>query len=119
MLQGEDLTNYLESLQATDIEAIEIITQPSSKYDAAGNAGIINIKLKKDKSLGVNGSITSGMTVGDFVRQNNSINFNARGKRGNLYGTYSNRFGKSTNFLNLIRDQSGTRFGARTEQCLR
>lgn len=114
ILQGEDLTNYLESLQATDIEAVEIITQPSSKYDAAGNAGIINIKLKKDKSLGTNGSVTSGVTIGDFARVNTSVNFNSRGKKGNLYGTYSNRFGKSTNFLNLIRTQSGTRFGART-----
>ncbi|MDC6404951.1 MULTISPECIES: TonB-dependent receptor domain-containing protein [Maribacter] len=114
VLQGQDLTNYLESLQSTDIEAIEIITQPSSKYDAAGNAGIINIKLKKDKSLGINGSVTSGITIGDFARYNSSINFNSRGKRGNLYGTYSNRYGKSSNFLNLLRTQSGTQFNART-----
>ena len=114
VLQGQDLMNYLESLQSTDIEAIEIITQPSSKYDAAGNAGIINIKLKKDKSLGTNGSITTGVTVGDFARYNSSINFNSRGKKGNLYGTYSNRFGKSTGFLNLLRTQSGTQFDART-----
>lgn len=115
VLQGEDLTNYLESLQATDIEAIEIITQPSSKYDAAGNAGIINIKLKKDKSLGTNGTMTAGVTIGDFGRYNTSVNFNTRGKKGNFYGTYSNRFGKSTNFLNLLRTQSGTSFGARTQ----
>lgn len=114
VLQGEDLTNYLESLQATDIEAIEIITQPSSKYDAAGNAGIINIKLKKDKSLGTNGSITSGLTIGNFKRFNNSLSFNNRSKTGNLYGTYSNRFGKSANFLNLLRTQSDTQFDART-----
>jgi outer membrane receptor protein involved in Fe transport len=114
VLQGEDLTNYLESLQATDVEAIEIITQPSSKYDAAGNAGIINIKLKKDMSLGTNGTITSGMTVGDFGRTNSSVNFNNRGKKGNFYGTYSNRFGKSTGFINLLRTQFGTQFDART-----
>ncbi|PIB23584.1 TonB-dependent receptor domain-containing protein [Maribacter sp. 4G9] len=114
VLQGQDLTNFFESLQYTDIEAIEIITQPSSKYDAAGNAGIINIKLKKDKSLGTNGSLTTGITVGDFARYNSSINFNSRGKRGNLYGAYSNRFGKSSNFLNLFRTQSGTQFNART-----
>ncbi|MEM9648616.1 MAG: carboxypeptidase regulatory-like domain-containing protein, partial [Bacteroidota bacterium] len=114
VLQGEDLTNYLESLQATDIEAVEIITQPSSKYDAAGNAGIINIKLKKDKSLGTNGTYTSGLTNGDFARFNSSLNFNNRGKKGNLYGTYSNRFGKSTGFINLFRTQSGTQFDAET-----
>lgn len=114
VLQGEDLMNYLESLQATDIEAIEIITQPSSKYDAAGSAGIINIRLKKDKSLGTNGSITAGVTVGDFARTNTSINFNNRSKKGNLYGTYSNRFGKSTGYLNLLRTQSGAQLLART-----
>ena len=114
VLQGEDLTNYLESLQATDVEAVEIITQPSSKYDAAGNAGIINIKLKKDKSLGTNGTFTSGLTVGDFGRTNSSLNFNNRGRKGNFYGTYSNRFGKSTGFINLLRNQFGTQFDART-----
>lgn len=114
VLQGEDLMNYLESLQATDIESLEIITQPSSRYDAAGNAGIINIKLKKDKSLGANGSVTTGVTVGDFARYNNSISFNQRGKKGNLYGTYSNRFGKSTGFLNLFRRQGDLEFDAKT-----
>ncbi len=114
VLQGEDLTNYLESLQATDVESVEIITQPSSKYDAAGNAGIINIKLKKDKSLGTNGTFTSGITVGDFGRTNSSINFNNREKRGNFYGTYSNRFGKSTGFIDLLRSQFGTQFDARS-----
>lgn len=114
VLQGEDLINYLESLQATDVEAVEIITQPSSKYDAAGNAGIINIKLKKDKSLGTNGTFTSGLTVGDFGRNNASLNFNDRGRKGNFYGTYSNRFGKSTGFINLLRNQFGTQFDART-----
>ncbi|PRX53873.1 TonB-dependent receptor domain-containing protein [Flagellimonas meridianipacifica] len=114
ILQGEDLINFLESLQATDIEAVEIITQPSSKYDAAGNAGIINIKLKKDKSLGTNGTYNTGVTTGDFARYNSSINFNNRGKKGNLYGTYSNRFGKTTGFINLLRTQSNTQFDART-----
>ena len=114
ILQGEDLTNFLESLQATDIDAVEIITQPSSKYDAAGNAGIINIKLKKDKSLGTNGTYNTGVTAGDFARYNSSINFNSRGKKGNLYGTYSNRFGKTTGFLNLLRTQANNQFDART-----
>jgi len=114
VLQGEDLINYLESLQATDVEAVEIITQPSSKYDAAGNAGIINLKLKKDKSFGTNGTFTSGLTVGDFGRINSSVNFNNREKKGNFYGTYSNRFGKSTSFIDLLRSQFGTQFDSRS-----
>ena len=46
-LSGTDLATYLRTLQSSQIEAIELITNPSAKYDAAGNAGIINIRLKK------------------------------------------------------------------------
>ncbi|TYA92301.1 TonB-dependent receptor domain-containing protein [Seonamhaeicola marinus] len=118
ILRGEDLTNYLKSIQSSDIEAIEIITQPSSKYDAEGNAGIINIKLKRDKSLGTNGTIASGLTYGEFARMNNSASFNNRGKKTNFYGTFSNRFGESLSFINLFRQQNNTTFDARTETIL-
>lgn len=113
-LRGDELRAFLESLQATDIESIELITQPSSRYDAAGKAGIINIILRKDKSLGSNGSVSAGVTVGQRARYNSGVNFNTRGKRGNLYGSYSNRFGESTGFLYLRREQNGTEFDART-----
>ncbi len=114
ILRGQDLINYLETLQSTDIDSIEIITQPSSKYEAAGNAGIINIKLKRNKSLGTNGSVTAGFIQGRFPRVNSSLSLNNRGKKINIYGTYSNRFGDSYGFINLDRTQNGTRFDART-----
>ena len=115
VLRGQDLVNYLKTIQSSDIEAIEIITQPSSKYDAEGNAGIINIKLKRDKTLGTNGSVGSGFTYGDFARYTSSLSFNNRSKKSNFYGSYSNRFGKSFNFINLFRTQNNTIFDARTE----
>ncbi len=115
VLRGEDLINYLKSIQSSDIEAIEIITQPSSKYDAEGNAGIINIKFKRDKSLGTNGSIASGLTYGEFARVNTSASFNNRNKKTSIYGTFSNRFGESLGFINLFRFQNNTIFDARTE----
>jgi len=115
VLRGEDLINYLKSIQSSDIEAIEIITQPSSKYDAEGNAGIINIKLKRDKSLGTNGSVTSGVTYGEFARVNSSVSFNNRTKKTSFYGTFSNRFGESLSFINLYRQQNNTIFDARSE----
>ncbi|MEM7187159.1 MAG: TonB-dependent receptor [Bacteroidota bacterium] len=114
ILRGDDLRNYLETLQSTDIDSVEIITQPSSKYEAAGNAGIINIKLKKNKSFGTNGSVTAGYIQGKFPRWNSSVTFNNRGRRTNLYGTYSNNFGDSFGFINLDRNQNGTRFNARS-----
>lgn len=113
-LSGADLSNYLKTIQATDIEAIEIITQPSSKYDAAGNAGIINIKLKKNKNFGTNGSVSSGYNVGRFGTSLNSLSFNNRNKKNNFYGNYSNRFGKNYNFINLNRLQSNTLFDSRS-----
>ena len=89
-LQGDDLTAYLQSLQADTIDSIEIITQPSARFDAAGNAGIINIRLKREKGLGTRGSISSTVTVGDYLRTNNSVSLTSRLKKWNLYGTYSN-----------------------------
>ena len=62
-LSGADLTNYLKSLQSSQMESIEIITNPSAKYDAAGNAGIINIKLKKNKTFA---SLTNGVWISEI-----------------------------------------------------
>ena len=118
VLRGEDLVNFIKTLQASDIEAIEIITQPSARFDAEGNAGIINIKLKRDKSLGTNGTVTSSLTIGDFARTNNSISFNNRTKKASFYGTYSNNLGKSTSFINLNRTQNGNNFDAKTKSVL-
>ncbi len=113
-LSGSDLTNYLKTIQANDIEAIEIITQPSSKYDAAGSAGIINIKLKKNKNFGTNGTVTSGLNIGRFGTSVNSMSFNNRNKKNNFFGNYSNRFGRGYNFINLYRQQSNTIFDSRS-----
>ncbi len=115
VLRGQDLVNFLKTLQSSDIESIEIITQPSSKYDAEGNAGIVNIVLKRDKSLGTNGTLGTGFTYGDFARYNNSVSFNNRNKKTSFYGTFSNRIGNSFDFINLYRTQSNIVFDSRTE----
>lgn len=113
-LRGEDLVNYLKTIQAVDVDAIEIITQPSSKYDSEGNAGIINIKFKRDKTLGTNGSLASGVNVGNFATFNNSVSINNRSKKTSLYGSYSNRFGETTRYMNLYRLQNNTIFDSKT-----
>ncbi|MEL7122981.1 MAG: TonB-dependent receptor [Bacteroidota bacterium] len=114
-LNGDDLTNFLQTLQSSDIEAIELITQPSSKYDAAGNAGIINIKLKKDKSLGTNGTLVAGYTYGRNSRYNSSVSLNSRTSGSNFYGSFSNNFGKSWSFINLDRYQGNVQYDSETE----
>ena len=88
-LRGEELASYLEGLQSTDIDAIEIITNPGSKYEADGNAGIINIKLRKDSSLGANGTVNLSYAVGIRTRYSGGVSGNYRNKKMNFYGSYS------------------------------
>jgi hypothetical protein len=88
-LAGQDLANYLKTLQSSQIEAIELITNPSAKYDAAGNAGIINIKLVRNKSFGTNGSINAGWNIATYAKYNAGASLNYRNKRINIFSTYS------------------------------
>ncbi len=114
-LAGDDLVNFLNTLQSSDIDKIEIITQPSSKYDAAGNAGIINIKLKKDKRLGTNGTASVGYSYGKNGRASSSLNLNNQTKKTNFFGSYNNNFGDSYSFINLDRIQNNVRYDSETE----
>ncbi|HEY0060296.1 MAG TPA: TonB-dependent receptor, partial [Flavisolibacter sp.] len=65
-MTGADLANYLRGLPSNAIERIDIITNPSAKYDAAGNSGIIDIRMKKDQRLGANGTLTAGYGRGVY-----------------------------------------------------
>ena len=88
-MSGEQLTAMLQGTDASMVDKIEIITQPSSKYDAAGGSGaIINIKLKKDKNTGTNGTLSAkygGMYFSDIhqylQRENVSLSLNHRSKK--------------------------------------
>ncbi|TAG53826.1 MAG: TonB-dependent receptor [Runella slithyformis] len=111
----QDLAIYLRSLPSDQVEAIEVITKPSAKYDAAGNAGIINIRLKKNKNFGTNGSFTLGAARGQyFPKFNGSLTLNHRTARANWFGTYSHRNAKDWSFINFNRQQVGTRFDQRS-----
>ncbi|MDI9869359.1 outer membrane beta-barrel family protein [Flectobacillus roseus] len=88
-LSGQDLANFLRNLSAEQLAQIEIMTNPSSKYDAAGTAGIINIKLKKNVNMGLNGSANVGVGHGKYLRENAGINLNYRNGKVNAYGNYS------------------------------
>ncbi len=109
-LTGKDLADYLRTVQGGDIEAIELITQPSAKYDASGNAGIINIRFKKNKNLGTNGSATLGIAHGKYTRYNGSVTLNHRTEKASYFVNYSPRIAKEYNFINLDRFQSSGRY---------
>lgn len=109
-LTGAELAAFLKSLQSTDIEAIELIKNPSAKYDAAGTGGIINIKLKKNKNYGLNGTVNAGYGIGIYSKYNTGININYRTKKINVFGNYSNYWGINRNFINLYREQADSIF---------
>ena len=109
-LGGEDLAAYLNNLQSDQIDAIEVITNPSAKYDAEGNAGIINIRLVKDKNLGSNGTANLGFRYGLNPKYNGSLNLNHRTKKLNVFGSYSLFTGENENTFFLTRNQNGTFF---------
>ncbi len=102
-LSGADLANLLRSTSSSSIETIEIIANPSAKYDAEGSAGIINLKTKRDKRLGANGSITLSAGHGKFGKANGSANLNYRDKKWNLFATYSYNWTKFFNHLEVKR----------------
>ncbi len=96
-MSNADVANMLRNMPASQIETIELITNPSSKYDAAGNSGIINIKTKKSSTVGTNGTFSAGAGYGDNYRANSGISLNHRNKGINLFGTY--------NFASMDRGQ--------------
>ena len=90
-IAGYGSTDVFRQLPADAIEKVEVITSPSARYDAAGTAGIINIVLKREKTLGLNGSIRAN--IGDPLNNGISINANARTDKFNFFTTlgYSRR----------------------------
>ncbi len=84
-LSGQDLAQILKSIESDNIKEIELMNTPSSRFDAAGNAGIINIKLKKSITNGLNGSIGGSWSQSTHARQNGSFSLNARNGKWNMY----------------------------------
>ena len=107
-LNSKDLADYLKSINSNDIEAIEMISNPGAKYDASGNAGIVNIRLKKNKKYGTNGSINTGLVQGFTQKGNGSVNVNYRDKKVNLFANAGVNIGIYESKMNLYRKQNDT-----------
>ena len=91
LIAGGNVAQILASIPASSIESVELITNPSAKYDAEGQSGIINIVLKKNTKLGFNGSVA--LTAGNRDNYNGNTNLSFQNSKVNLYGNYSYRYG--------------------------
>ncbi|CAL1517349.1 outer membrane beta-barrel family protein [Chitinophaga sp. MM2321] len=102
-MTSQDVAELLKSMPSSNLEQIELIANPSAKYDAAGNAGIINLKLKKNRNYGTNGNVTLGGAYGVWPRYNAGLNLNHRNEKFNIYGSYNYSHREQQQDLGLYR----------------
>jgi hypothetical protein len=88
-ISGEQLTAFLNSMQGGEIDRIEVVTNPSSRYDAAGGGGIIDIRTRSGLQFGTNGTLIAGYQQGRTDRENAGVSLNWRRKTFNAFGNYS------------------------------
>ena len=102
-LGAQDLANMLRNMSANQLDQVEIMTQPSARYDASGNSGIINIKTKKNKQKGFNGNFTTSYIQGVQPKNTNSLQANYRTGKLNIFGNYGFNYWEGFNELELNR----------------
>lgn len=103
-MSGADLANYLRNLPSNAIDRIEIITNPSARYDASGNSGIIDIRMKKDQRMGTNGTFNVGYGQGVYPKANAGVTLNYRNKKVNMFGNYNYSYREHLNHLIINRN---------------
>ncbi len=102
-LSGTELISLLSSLPASSISKIELMTNPSAKYDAAGNSGIIDIKTKKTKQKGFNGSVAVAYGQGIYSKTNNSLQLNYRVNKFNIFSSFGGNYRRESQQLDINR----------------
>lgn len=102
-LSSSDLLNMLRNMSSDQVSTIQIITNPPARYDASGNSGILNIKLRKKQNLGMNGSVTLSYGQGQYPDFGSGTNFNYRNERFNIFGNYNYMYGNYFEEVELNR----------------
>jgi len=113
-LQGSQLSDFLKSTPSSSIEKIEIITNPSARFDAAGTAGILNIVMKKNSNYGQNATFGLGYGNQVYGKTNGSFTYNRRKGKTNVYATYGNNFGEDWGYMHFYKEQNDIYFDQRT-----
>lgn len=107
-LSDEDLSNLLRGMPSGNIQKIEIMSNPSAKFDAAGSGGIINIVRKKNRKEGLNGSINAGIGQGEYTRYNGALNLSYKNQAYNLYLNQAYFHNKSLLGTGIVSDVINT-----------
>ena len=115
-LSGQDLANLLRNMPANQLDQIEIMTQPSAKYDASGNSGILNLRTKKSLTKGFNGTINLSYVQGRYPKSPNSFSFNYRSGKINLFSNLSYSYWSGFNDQHLTRKIQNSVFDQQADQ---
>jgi outer membrane receptor protein involved in Fe transport len=102
-LSGDNLANYLRSVPASQLDKIELMNNPPAQYDASGNAGIINIRTKKNNQKGFNGSFNAAVGKAVYWRSNGSLALNYRVNKLNFFMNAGYSPGKTYRHLDVER----------------
>jgi iron complex outermembrane recepter protein len=103
-LSGADLSNMLSSMQSSQLDVIEIMTNPPAKYDAAGNGGVIHIKTKKTKTFGFSGSVTLNAGIGmSYPRFGETVNLSYRKNKFTVFGNFNHSYREKYQILTINR----------------
>lgn len=102
-LSATEVSNMLRNMSSDAISKVELITNPGAKYDAEGNAGIINIRTKKNLAGGTNGSLMAGAGYGRYEKANGGLTLNHRNGQWNFFGNYNYNHNRSFNENNIER----------------
>ena len=102
-LGGADLANLLRSMNSTQMDQVEVMTNPPARFDASGTSGIINIKTKKMLNAGYNGSASVSFMQGRYPKTNESFNFNYRAGKVNLFTNLGHNYRKGFGTLTIQR----------------
>ena len=108
-LSGSDLQAYLSGISASQVDVVELIENPGAKYDASGNAGIINIKTKANKQRGFNGTLNLSLGQGMYTKTGNSINLNYRNGKMNWFLNYGIRANTEREYVTSLRKYYDTK----------
>lgn len=103
VIQGTELVNMLKSMPASSLEKIELMSNPGAQYDAAGTAGIIHLKTKKEKRQGYNGTANLVLGQGVYSKSNAGLSLNYRKNKVNVFFNGNAALRKGFNQLDLDR----------------
>ncbi len=109
-ISDEQLTDLLKSYPSNAISQVELIENPSAKYDAAGGGGVINIILKKSMDTGFKANITESAAYGQKYKLNTGINLNYRTQKWALFGTYNFADNKTPRLLDIDRNVEAQKY---------